>query len=161
MGEETNWTPGYDTMKTPRGILNYALAGHPQTDPNDLAWKLTGNLGGEDYRDHARGPLNEGALYAERQGYHLPRSPLFLSDADANANSTLWPAVVAPRNPITEGVNGAGVGFFATTFALAVPSGWDVPLAFVFANGSAEAKSYRVQLFVNGYQFGKYSKCFF
>lgn len=138
MGEETNWTPGYDTMKTPRGILNYALSSHPQTD---ITWKVTGNLGGEDYADQTRGPLNEGALYAERQGYHLPSPP-----------SETW----VPRNPVTEGVDGAGVWFFATDFALEIPQGWDVPLDFSFANTSAA--SYRVQLFVNGYQFGKYSK---
>lgn len=138
MGEETSWTPGYDTMKTPRGVLNYALSGHPQTD---VSWKVTGNLGGEDYADQTRGPLNEGALYAERQGYHLPSPP-----------SENWQA----RNPVTEGVNGTGVGFFATQFDLDIPKGWDVPLDFAFANVSAA--NYRVQLFVNGYQFGKYSE---
>ncbi|KAI3398729.1 hypothetical protein diail_8595 [Diaporthe ilicicola] len=141
MGEETNWTPGYDTMKTPRGILNYALDGHPQTD---VAWKVTGNLGGEQYLDQARGPLNEGALFAERQGFHLPQPP---SDG--------WEA----RNPVEEGIEGAGVGFFATSFDLAIPKGWDVPMAFVFANTTAAdgvPADFRVQLFVNGYQFGKY-----
>lgn len=138
MGEETNWTPGYDTMKTPRGILNYALSGHAQTD---ISWKVTGNLGGEDYADQTRGPLNEGALYAERQGYHFPKPP-----------SEAWEA----KNPVTEGVDDTGVGFFATEFELDIPKGWDVPLDFVFANVSVA--SYRVQLFVNGYQFGKYSE---
>lgn len=140
MGEETNWTPGYDTMKTPRGILDYALSGHPQTD---ITWKVTGNLGGEGYVDQTRGPLNEGALYAERQGFHLPSPP-----------SKDWDL----RNPVTEGVDGVGVGFFATSFDLDIPQGWDVPLGFLFANVSSEVRSYRVQLFVNGYQFGKYSK---
>lgn len=141
MGEETNWTPGFDTMKTPRGILNYTLDGHPQSA---VEWKITGNLGGEQYRDLARGPLNEGALFAERQGYHLPEAPR----GD-------WEA----RSPIGDGVEGVGVGFFATSFDLDVPAGWDVPMAFVFANTtSAEGgpADLRVQLFVNGYQFGKY-----
>lgn len=142
MGEETNWTPGYDTMKTPRGIIDYALSGHSQ---NDIAWKITGNLGGEDYVDKTRGPLNEGALYAERQGYHLPAPP-----------SETWET----KNPVSDGVEGAGVGFFSATFDLAIPSGWDVPMAFVFANTTTDdgPVDYRVQLYVNGYQFGKYSK---
>lgn len=144
MGEETNWTPGYDAMKTPRGVLDYDLAGHVQSD---VAWKVTGNLGGEDYVDQARGPLNEGAMYAERLGYHLPRPP-----------SEGWEA----RSPIDDGVDGAGIGFFAARFDLDIPKGLDVPLDFVFSNTTAAsggpAAAFRVQLFVNGYQFGKYSK---
>lgn len=142
MGEETNWTPGYDTMKTPRGILDYALDGHRQSD---VAWKVTGNLGGEQYVDQTRGPLNEGALYAERQGYHLPQPP-----------SKWWEI----RNPIDDGLDGAGIGFFATSFDLDIPKGLDVPLDFVFTNTTAVdggPAALRVQLFVNGYQFGKYS----
>lgn len=144
MGEETNWTPGFDTMKTPRGILNYTLDGHPQSA---VEWKITGNLGGEQYLDLARGPLNEGALFVERQGYHLPEAP-----------SEEWET----RSPVDEGVEGAGVGFFATSFDLDIPGGWDVPMALVFANTTSadgDPADFRVQLFVNGYQFGKYSEC--
>lgn len=142
MGEETNWTPGYDMMKTPRGILNYALAGHPKTD---LTWKVTGNLGGEKYADAARGPLNEGGTFAERQGYHLPAPP-----------SQDWES----KNPVLDGVDGPGIGLFAASFDLDVPTGWDVPMDFVFTNSTSGGvpQDYRVQLFVNGYQFGKYSK---
>lgn len=142
MGEETNWTPGYDMMKTPRGILDYALAGRRRAD---VAWRVAGNLGGEDYADPARGPLNEGGLHAERLGYHLPAPP-----------SGPWES----RSPVRDGVGGAGVGLFAASFELDVPRGWDVPLAFVFANltGGGAPESFRVQLFVNGYQFGKYSE---
>lgn len=162
MGEETNWTPGYDMMKTPRGILDYALLlgagsssiGTPgaSNSSSSITWRVTGNLGGEAYADRTRGPLNEGALYAERAGYHLPAPP-----------SGAWPA----RSPVADGVEGVGVGFFAASFELDVPQGWDVPMSFVFANGtttnngttSAAPANYRVQLFVNGYQFGKYSEC--
>lgn len=142
MGEETSWTPGYDTMKTPRGIIDYALSGHPQTD---ISWKITGNLGGEDYVDKTRGPLNEGALYAERQGYHLPSPP-----------SEAWES----RNPVSGGVDGVGVGLFVTKFDLDIPKGWDVPMAFAFTSATSDGAphDHRVQLYVNGYQFGKYSK---
>ncbi|KUI67467.1 putative beta-galactosidase E [Cytospora mali] len=129
MGEERNWTPGYDTMKTPRGIINYGLSGHAQ---RDVAWKITGNLGGEQYVDQTRGPLNEGAMYAERQGYHFPKPP-----------SEGWET----RSPIEDGLDGAGIGFFD------ISEGLDVPLGFVFTKTAA---AFRVQLFVNGYQFGKY-----
>lgn len=168
MGEETNWTPGYDMMKTPRGILDYALlSSHPQTqnqthNKTSITWKLTGNLRGESYADQTRGPLNEGGLYAERQGYHLPHSPAFSSSSSSNqspAPALVDGVVVDKRNPVTEGVAGPGVGFFAAEFALDIPPGWDVPLGFAFANGSAAPARYRAQLFVNGYQFGKYSAC--
>ena len=59
-------------MKTPRGILDYFLSGHLQ---RDMTCKLTGNLGGENYLDQVRGPLNEGGMFAERNEYHLPYPP--------------------------------------------------------------------------------------
>ncbi|OTA99256.1 glycoside hydrolase family 35 protein [Hypoxylon sp. CI-4A] len=71
MGQDEE-APGTDAIKAPMGIINFNLAGHAQSD---VTWKLTGNLGGESYHDLARGPRNEGALFAERQGYHQPSPP--------------------------------------------------------------------------------------
>lgn len=136
-GFEENGAVGDDTMKAPRGILNYNIQGH---DAADIAWKLTGNLGGENYADRARGPLNEGGLYVERQGWHQPSPPCYL-----------W----EDRSP-TQGVTGAGVGFFTTNFTLNIPNGYDVPLAFTFENTTVPTPAYRAQLYVNGYQFGKF-----
>ncbi|KAH6653217.1 putative beta-galactosidase E [Truncatella angustata] len=135
MGQDEE-APGTDAIKSPMGLINYNLAGHPQAD---MTWKLTGNSGGEDYHDLARGPRNEGGLFAERQGYHQPSPP-----------SDTWVAA----NPFTDGFATAGVGFYTTTFCLDVPDGYDVPLSFVFANTTIS--NYRVQLFVNGWQFAKY-----
>lgn len=137
MGIDGDWWVGSDTNKNARGILNYTLAGHEQSD---ITWKITGNLGGEDYVDRARGPLNEGGMWAERQGYHLPNPPT----AEFEAGSPY------------EGISKPGIGFYTTSFDLAIPEGWDVPLHFVFANTTGA--NFRSQLFVNGYQFGKYSK---
>ncbi|RWA12077.1 hypothetical protein EKO27_g3031 [Xylaria grammica] len=139
MGQETNWWPGHDLMKTPRGIIDFALPGH---EKSNVKWKLTGNLGGEKYFDPVRGPLNEGGTFAERQGYHLPAPP-----------SEGWKRA----SPTKDGVHVAGVAFYAASFDLNIPSGYDVPLSFAFANSTrAVATNYRVQLFVNGWQFGKY-----
>ncbi|KAI4592309.1 hypothetical protein KJ359_011368 [Pestalotiopsis sp. 9143b] len=137
MGLDEEWTVGSNTMRAPRGILNYALAGR---DQGDITWKLTGNLGGEDYIDHVRGPLNEGALWAERQGYHQPGPPV-----DA------WSTDVSP----TDGIGAAGVGFFAASFDLNLPAGYDVPLSVRFPAINSTS-TVRVQLWVNGWQFGKY-----
>lgn len=141
MGLDENWTPGLEQMKDPRGVLDYTLSGHSQSD---ITWKLTGNLGGEQYRDQTRGPLNEGGMYAERQGYHQPQPP-----------SSNWTSG-SPLN----GLSSAGINFYTTSFDLNVPAGYDVPMSFAFINSTSGSNGttpdYRVQLFVNGYQFGKY-----
>ncbi|GCB26180.1 probable beta-galactosidase A [Aspergillus awamori] len=136
MGLEENWTVGEDEMKTPRGILNFLLAGRPSSA---ISWKLTGNLGGEDYEDKVRGPLNEGGLYAERQGYHQPEPP----SQDWKSSSPL------------EGLSEAGIGFYSASFDLDLPKGWDVPL-FLNIGNSTTPSPYRVQVYVNGYQYAKY-----
>ncbi len=140
-GLESNWVIGSlgDLMKTPRGILGYSLRGHLSSS---ITWKLTGNLGGESYIDKSRGPLNEGGLYAERQGYHQPSPP-----------DSAW----AKSSPET-GITAAGVAFYSTMFELNLPYGYDIPLNFVFGNTTMDGKTanYRALLWVNGYQFGKF-----
>ncbi|KAF9526881.1 glycoside hydrolase superfamily [Crepidotus variabilis] len=82
-----------NVFKYPRGLLSYSFEGGNGTkvDP----WKVTGNLGGENL-DKTRGPLNEGGLYAERQGWHLP-----------GFDDTAWPA-----SKPTDGITHAGVVFY-------------------------------------------------
>lgn len=138
-GLDENWTVGEDEMKTPRGIIDYSLG---TRNKSVITWKLSGNLGGEDYVDKVRGPLNEGGLYAERQGYHQPSPP-----------SGSW----ASKSPLT-GLSAAGIGFYATSFKLSLPEKYDVPLTFNFGNTTLNdtTANYQAQLWVNGYQFGKY-----
>ncbi|PIA88990.1 putative beta-galactosidase A [Cercospora beticola] len=146
-GLDQNGEAGATTMKRPRGVLDFALAGHQKSD---VKWKVQGNLGGESYRDRARGPRNEGGLYAERQGYHLPGAPI-----------DSWKSSGGPA----EGLSAPGVAFYATNFDLDFPVGYDIPLAFSFNNATSNGTSgsgnqttvaYRAQIYVNGYQFGKY-----
>lgn len=144
MGLDENGQAGSSEMKTPRGILDYSLSGR---NDSAITWKLTGNLGGEDYLDKTRGPLNEGGLYAERQGWHLPGAP-----TSNWANSTLGPMA---------GIASPGVAFYSTTFDLDIPAGYDIPIAISFSNATSNgtgssAVAYRSQIYVNGYQFGKY-----
>lgn len=143
MGLDEDGTVGAETMKNPRGILTYRLAGREQSA---ITWKLTGNLHGENYEDRTRGPLNEGGLYAERQGYHLPGAP-----TQNWTSSSLGPM---------DGITQPGVAFYSTSFALDMPSGYDIPIAISLSNATAtttsEATAYRCLIFVNGYQFGKY-----
>ncbi|KAI2615197.1 glycoside hydrolase family 35 protein [Hypoxylon sp. NC1633] len=141
MGLNENYDPGYDEQKAPRGIVGWRLETSRATG-TPITWKLTGNLGGEDYADRARGPLNEGGLFAERQGFHLPGAP-----------TESW----ASHSPL-EGIGVPGIGFYAASFDLDLPSDeWDIPLAFAFTNDTAASGAYRAQLYVNGWQFGKLS----
>jgi hypothetical protein len=160
MGLDGNWVVGPDLMKGPRGILDYNLTGSG-SDTTPITWKLTGNLGGEDYADKTRGPLNEGGLFIERMGYHLPDPPiqeLFSGSPSSSGGSgpTSGKGLVKP-----------GVAFYAARMDLDLPADkWDVPLAFAFENNTAAAARteggsgsggvYRAWLYVNGFQFGRY-----
>ena len=89
--------------------------------------------------------LNEGGLFGEREGWHLP-----------GFNTSHW-----DLRALSKGLpNGnAGVGFFVTTFDLRIPRGVDASMTFVFDGGnqtvSGDQGKWRALLFVNGWQFGK------
>lgn len=124
-------------LENPRGILGAALVGPSHAD--FWLWKMQGNAGGDGYIDPVRGPMNEGGLYGERLGWHLPSVPR------SQFSST--------SSPLT-GLTAAGVAWYRTTFVLDLDSDLDVPLGVAL---SAPANStVRVQVFVNGYQYGKF-----
>jgi hypothetical protein len=146
MGLDENWTVGLDEMKHARGILDYRIiSGCNKTSTQaGVTWKLTGNLGGESNADHVRGPLNEGGLFIERQGYHQPSPPLS--------------AFTSGSSPY-HGLPAAGVGFWTANMSLDLPTPqYDIPLSFVFSNDTSAAAGapYRAWLYVNGWQFGRY-----
>ena len=154
MGLDLQFFVNSETMKNPRGILNYNLShANGSTTQSDITWKLTGNLGGEQYRDHSRGPLNEGSTFAERQGYHLPGAP-----------TQNWTTL----SPLTDGLpassaNNAAVGLFGTEFNLDIPADHDVPISLVFTNTSSDSAAstpanIRTSIYINGWQLGKYGK---
>lgn len=91
--------------------------------------------------DRSRGLLNEGGLYAERQGWHLP-----------GYDTTSW-----STRAISEGLpqRSAGIGVFRTEFVLKVPDGYDVPMEFVFDDAQDGESAYRALIFVNGWMMGK------
>lgn len=55
-------------------------------------------------------------------------------------------------SPITDGLEGAGIGFYRTTVTIDVPKGYDVVMSFKFAD---EDRPYRVEMWVNGWQMGR------
>ena len=91
------------------------------------------------FPDKTRGVMNEGGLFGERKGWHLP-----------GFDTSSW----ASRS-LSSGLpnDNAGVGFFVTTFDLRVPDGFDVLMSFNFDLTPAP---YRALLFVNGWMMGKF-----
>ncbi|RUP52310.1 beta galactosidase [Jimgerdemannia flammicorona] len=134
-GHDEDWNVD-DQFKSARGFGKALLVGGNNTA---IKWKVQGNLGGEDIVDKVRGPYNEGGLYGERAGWHLP-----------GFSDSKWQSVSLPYN-----FKQPGVAWFRTTFNLNIPSGHDVPLAFRFTDD--KSKEYRAIFYVNGWQFGKYA----
>ncbi|KAK5991023.1 putative beta-galactosidase A [Cladobotryum mycophilum] len=139
-GLNEDFNLGLDDIKFPRGILYYQLSSFNGQKIPISPWKITGNLGGESYQDKFRGPLNEGGLFFERQGYHLASPPLDKFE----------------RGSPYDGIPHAGVAFYSAKLSLDLPSNrYDIPLSFVFDN-TTDAAPYRALLYVNGFQYGKY-----
>lgn len=139
----------------PRGITNATLLG---TDDAFSGWKIAGTAGRETNIDPIRGPYNEGGLYAERVGAHLPGYPDDSWPISSSSNTSSSSSLVVP---------GAGIRVFRTIVPLSIPSGLDVSIAFQFSapgNGSSSStfvseytNEVRALLFVNGYQYGRFN----
>ncbi|QDS68173.1 hypothetical protein FKW77_010438 [Venturia effusa] len=130
----------------PRGILGAKLMGSGKNgtrDPEWLQWKMIGNagagLGQKNNLDMMRGPMNEGGLFGERMGWHLP-----------GFDDSSW----KNEGPVSNGLKKAGVNFYRTTFSLDIPANLDIPLGIEIA--APRGTIARVQIFINGYNYGKY-----
>ncbi|PIL34786.1 hypothetical protein GSI_02573 [Ganoderma sinense ZZ0214-1] len=115
----------YPHEKSARGIAGFELVGGAFT-----TWKVQGKLGGyTNFPDKVRGVMNEGGLFGEREGWHLP-----------GFDTSSWTA-----RDLSEGLPGPGVGFFVTTFDLAFPKNTDVLMSFQFE--AENTQPYRALLF--------------
>ncbi|KAI0263999.1 glycoside hydrolase family 35 protein [Gloeopeniophorella convolvens] len=129
---ESGSTP--NTIKSPRGVRGFKL-----NTGTFGTWKVQGKIGGyQNFPDRTRGVLNEGGLFGERSGWHLP-------GFDTSSWTTRDISTGLPNSQ-------AGVGFFVTTFDLNIPDNLDVMLSFTFDQTS---QPYRALLFVNGWMMGK------
>jgi beta-galactosidase GanA len=142
-----NWDlAANDEHKEARGLVSATLAA-PQGPKSGttIAWKLQGNRGGETIADLVRGPMNNGGLYGERQGWYLPTSGAAVADG--------WTAAspgAAPPQP--------GTYWLRTKFRLDLPKQHDIQLGLAFGDTSqprSETKS-RVLMFVNGWNMGNF-----
>jgi hypothetical protein len=140
-----------DASKSPRGVRGFKL-----NNGTFGIWRVQGKIGGytrwdilsvsqslihnsaHSFPDTTRGVLNEGGLFGERVGWHLP-----------GFDTSSW-----VERDFSAGLpNGAaGVGFFVTTFPLNFPPGFDVMLSFTFDEST---QPYRALLFINGWMMGK------
>ncbi|GKZ78027.1 hypothetical protein AnigIFM56816_001151 [Aspergillus niger] len=131
----------------PRGILEARLLPYDTTNnstsPEFTHWRIAGTAGGESNLDPVRGAWNEDGLYAERVGWHLP-----------GFDDSTWSSVSSSSSL---SFTGAMVKFFRTTIPLDIPRGLDVSISFVLGTPDNAPNAYRAQLFVNGYQYGRFN----
>ncbi len=133
MGHDEDYS-ARDEYKAPRGLREARLEGSGAS----LTWRIQGNRGGEDIRDGVRGPFNNGGLYGERNGWHLPGYP------DGS-----WREVSLPHR-----FGEPGVAWYRTVFRLDLPEGEDVPVGLRFEDDPSIP--YRVLVFLNGWLVGRY-----
>jgi beta-galactosidase GanA len=129
-----------DAHKEGRGLIHASLsprAGKSFAVP--IAWRIQGVQGGEDLTDSVRGPANNGGLFGERNGWHLPEH------ADAS-----WSTQPPPPTP--------GTHWRRTTFELNVPPGHDASLGLTIGDPTTPRSrgAYRVLIFVNGWHMGQF-----
>ncbi|KAI9497041.1 beta galactosidase [Zychaea mexicana] len=137
-GHEDDWNAD-DNYKQARGFTKSELLGVSNQTIWSIDWRIQGNLGGEDLADPVRGPYNEGGLFGERNGWHLPGFP----DDD-------WEEASIP-----ESENRTGVSWYRTTFEMDIPQGYDAPMSLRFEDDSKAR--YRSLVFLNGWQLGRYA----
>ncbi len=135
--DETSTAKG---VENPRGILGaLLLPGGSSTSTGFSLWKIQGNAGGSANIDPVRGPMNEGGLYGERLGWHLP---------------SFTPDAIFDRSSPFTGISKSGIQFYITNFSLNIDSDLDVPLGIELAAPAGTIA--RVMIWINGYQYGKY-----
>lgn len=135
-----------DAHKEARGLIAASLAPRGgQRFAVPIAWKLQGNKGGEDIADLVRGPMNNGGLYGERMGWHLPIEP--------GKPQPGWEATALTAAPPAPGTY-----WLRTQFKLDLPPGHDVQLGLAFGDTSrprSEVEN-RALIFVNGWNLGQF-----
>jgi hypothetical protein len=119
--------------ENPRGILGAKLyAGNTALEFSQ--WKIQGNAGGgASNLDVMRGPMNEGGLYGERMGWHLP-----------GFDTSAW-----KKGSPGDGLDRSGVSWYSTSFKLDIDADLDVPIGIELS--APKGTVARVQLFINGY----------
>jgi beta-galactosidase GanA len=119
-----------DAQKEGRGLISVSPAG--------TTWRIQGGT-----PDPVRGPLNNGGLAGERDGWTLPGFP------DRGWASAAVPAATADP----------GTTWYRTTFDLRVPSGQDTSVGLTIGDPAKPRSGghYRALVFLNGWNLGQYA----
>jgi hypothetical protein len=136
MGHNDDWTAEEIRHKQPRGLVGASITGSSAP----ITWRIQGAAGGENLADEVRGPLNNGGLFGERTGWHLP------GHRDGSWTAVSGGAALGAVSP--------GVRWYRTGFRLDLPKGQDTALALRF--GGQIPRGARVMFFLNGWNFGLY-----
>jgi beta-galactosidase GanA len=117
-----------DAHKEGRGLIAASLP---------AAWKIQGGLA-----DPVRGPLNNGGLFGERNGWTLPGFP-----------DRGW-----ATHPVPDTGAVPGTSWYRTTFQLSVPRGEDAAIGLTIGDPAVlrSGGHYRVLIFLNGWNMGQY-----
>jgi hypothetical protein len=139
-----NWDLDADDFhKEARGLVSASLSSPTSYSfAVPIAWKIQGNLGGEDIQDPVRGNANNGGQYGERSGWHLPSFP-----------DTGWAkADMAATKPY------AGTTWYRTSLDLNLPKDQDTTLGLTIGDPTTPRSPgrYRVLIFVNGWNMGQF-----
>nr|WP_277348492.1 beta-galactosidase [Planctomonas sp. JC2975] len=131
-----------DAQKEGRGLIGVTTSGPSGATTTPIAWKIQGDLGGEDVVDAARGINNVGGQYGERKGWYLPGFP-----------DSSWPTTTLPAASAVPGTS-----WYRTTFALNVPKNEDASLGLTIGDPSTPRSGgdYRALIYVNGWNVGQY-----
>jgi hypothetical protein len=129
-----------DAHKEPRGLISASLS--RQDGPSyavPIAWRIQGNEGGEKIADPVRGVMNNGGLYGERQGWHLP-----------GFDDHGWSKTNLPPKP--------GTRWYRTTFRLDIPKEDDASIGLTIGDPDKPRSpgSYRALIFINGWNMGQF-----
>jgi beta-galactosidase GanA len=111
-----------------------------------IAWRIQGNLGGENIADVVRGPMNNGGLYGERAGWYRP----VWEQQDSNSGWASAKPTAAPP--------AAGTYWLRTSFDLDLPQDHDVQLGLAFGDTTTprSERENRALIFVNGWNMGQF-----
>jgi beta-galactosidase GanA len=132
-----------DAHREARGLIAASLTskGGPRFGV-PIRWRVQGNRGGEDIADRVRGPFNDGGLYGERAGWHLPGTP-------GKGWSSARPGDAPPA---------PGTYWLRTQVKLDLPRGHDVQLGLAFGDTGRprSERENRALIFVNGWNVGQF-----
>ncbi|MFD8519317.1 beta-galactosidase [Streptomyces capillispiralis] len=129
-GDERAEDTARDAHRAARGLVSAGFGGGSRS----VDWRIQGAAA----PDRVRGPLNNGGLYGERKGWHLP-----------GHDDREWRAVDLPREDRRQ-----GVAWYRAGFRLDVPAEVDASIGLTLEDDPGRA--YRVQIFLNGWNLGQY-----